>query len=431
VLSTAVDNRGEALHITRAGAPAIDDPLVSPVLVHDSAGAFVVVADSQNRIVAPSLNGAGARLATAWSMQNFRLYFGDAPTPNPKLIFRRALRERVRALAPFFDQSSAEFPVVIGDTLWWVVDLYAVASTYPMSHHVMVKRGEVSYFQHAATAMVNASSGQVAIVADAELEPVAKSWVRAFPGSFTAWSKLPVQLAQSLPPALDALRAQAEAVARYGLVGEPPRGGHVAWNDGSDKALQMGETPLLMLGGPKSRMAATEISLDSADRVVGALVGFGGVDHAVRWVPLARPGPSWSGLEEQMRRASDSASATTHEAQLVRGRIRVVPVGNALAFVQPAYFWPSDGAALLARVVVFDGAVLRSGVTLADAVGLVPNTAPDTLTPATPAAFRARVESYYDQMRTALRRGDWIAFGRAYDALGALLAQAPPPRPQP
>jgi uncharacterized membrane protein (UPF0182 family) len=32
-----------------------------------------------------------------------------------------------------------------------------------------------------------------------------------------------------------------------------------------------------------------------------------------------------------------------------------------------------------------------------------------------------RVRRLYEQMREALRRGDWEAFGRAYDALGRLI----------
>jgi hypothetical protein len=36
--------------------------------------------------------------------------------------------------------------------------------------------------------------------------------------------------------------------------------------------------------------------------------------------------------------------------------------------------------------------------------------------------FRTRVRRLYEAMREALRRGDWEAFGRAYDALGRLTA---------
>jgi len=39
--------------------------------------------------------------------------------------------------------------------------------------------------------------------------------------------------------------------------------------------------------------------------------------------------------------------------------------------------------------------------------------------------LRARATRLYEAMRDAMRRGDWTAFGEAYDALGALLGRAP------
>ena len=43
----------------------------------------------------------------------------------------------------------------------------------------------------------------------------------------------------------------------------------------------------------------------------------------------------------------------------------------------------------------------------------------------TPAAYRARALALHAQMRAALARGDWTAFGAAFDALGALLKRPP------
>jgi uncharacterized membrane protein (UPF0182 family) len=40
--------------------------------------------------------------------------------------------------------------------------------------------------------------------------------------------------------------------------------------------------------------------------------------------------------------------------------------------------------------------------------------------------MRARAAALYGEMRDAMRRGDWTAFGRALDALGATL-RAPSP----
>jgi uncharacterized membrane protein (UPF0182 family) len=40
--------------------------------------------------------------------------------------------------------------------------------------------------------------------------------------------------------------------------------------------------------------------------------------------------------------------------------------------------------------------------------------------------MRARAAALYGEMRDAMRRGDWTAFGRALDALGATLRASSP-----
>ena len=45
--------------------------------------------------------------------------------------------------------------------------------------------------------------------------------------------------------------------------------------------------------------------------------------------------------------------------------------------------------------------------------------------PISGADFRVRVQELYDEMRRASARGDWGTYGRAFDALGALLRQPP------
>ncbi len=431
ILAATVDGRGEPVHANVAGAVASDGPLVAPVLVRDSAGGVQLIADSLDRIAAPRVNGTLARIAAAWSLQNLRLFFGDAPSPNAKLISRRDVRERLDALVPFFEQGSQEFPVVVGDTLWWVVDLYSASTRYPLSHHVVVPlRGEFSYFQHSATALVNATTGRVSLVSDPQLDPVARSWVREFPSVFVPWSRVPSALSVAIPPAVDAIHAQADIVARYGIGRDALRGGQVAWNDGADDLLASGGPPLMLVAGAGAPLLAlSDVSLDSAGRVVGAVVGTGGPEHLSRWVPLARPGPSWGALSDQLHRASDSAAQTSaREPKLVRGRIRTVPVGTGLVFVQPTYFWPTEGSPSLARVAAIDADRVLTGVTLADAFGAPNGTTSDSLITTSPTAFRGRVQSLYAQMRAALRAGDWLAFGRAYEALGVLLGA---PRTQP
>jgi hypothetical protein len=79
---------------------------------------------------------------------------------------------------------------------------------------------------------------------------------------------------------------------------------------------------------------------------------------------------------------------------------------------------------------VYSGGAARDSVafgqSLAEAVGVRPDTSGAGVA-MTPADFRQRVNDLYAAMRDALRRGDWTAFGKAYDDLGRVL-RVPTPK---
>ena len=98
---------------------------------------------------------------------------------------------------------------------------------------------------------------------------------------------------------------------------------------------------------------------------------------------------------------------------------------DRLVFVQSAYAWPAEGPPALVRVTVLDQDSIFTGRSLADAFGIATLSTPDPGEPITDESLRAQASRLYDAMRDALTRGDWAAFGEAYEALGALLARPP------
>lgn len=91
--------------------------------------------------------------------------------------------------------------------------------------------------------------------------------------------------------------------------------------------------------------------------------------------------------------------------------------------VQSAYLWQAENAPAVRFSAVTFGDSVRVGRTLMAALG-VPEPAIN-LVPLTPEAFRARVTQLYRQMRDAMARGDFAAFGEAYASLGLLLQATP------
>ena len=122
----------------------------------------------------------------------------------------------------------------------------------------------------------------------------------------------------------------------------------------------------------------------------------------------------------------DNPTQTTDEVGRLREQLaeaeetlKALADGRVL-FVQPLYASRTDGATLLAVAATSD-TIVTTGRTLADALG--GRGLPPAAAPVSPADFRAAAEQLYARMADAMRRGDWVAFGHAYDALGELLSR--------
>jgi uncharacterized membrane protein (UPF0182 family) len=443
------------------------------LLVHPDAIGDVIVGDPDGEVRGDAIRGWGVRLAHALARRDLRLAFARTldDLEAPEVVRRRDVRARVAALAPFFAQGHALTPLLAGDSLWWALPLYSASDAYPASQRYAVAGHERAYFQHAATALVNAQSGEVRLVTPPRLDAFARGWRSRFPRLFLSAEQLPEELAAALPPPADAVLVQTWAMAQFGSRrGVVPPELRMAGGEGGDSTLGVAARaptafPRLAddAGGvsalARERLGWT-IPLLAGDRVAGLLVAVGGAAPATLWVPTpaAPDSVAWpdvrealgsvplgvpSGdtvaalsLEPTVRAAPvDSTPAARRVAAptLVRGRIRAVPVRDGVAWVQPAFAVARDGAPTLAAVRVLppgaraDADAVRAGASLAAAV-LPAGAAPDDATP--PGDRMGRARALYTTLRAALRAGDFAAFGRALDALGALLGATPPGAPR-
>ena len=423
VAATSADERGGIVRVDRDGLPYPEELDLPPALFFDGASGDEVVVDSAGALAAPSLRSGLSRLAHAWSLQNPRLVAGELPHPAARIVRFRDVRERLQQLVPFFVQGSSVTPIVDGDALWWAVELHSASGSYPLSRHLTVQDVERTYFRHAATALVDAATGRVTIVADAAPDPIAGSWIARFPRLFSPIDALPENIRRALPPPVDAAQAQAAAFARVGSRALGGHDRHTPEPSGleADSVIAAGGPTLLgPLPGGDSPLWTVPV-LDAEERVVGAVAAEGGGSGRTWWMPIAERGPRWTTLIDQLQQPPDEEAG--RDAASMRGRIRTIPVSGRLLFAQPFYAWRASPGPTLARVSIVAADTTRVGPTLAAALGVAP---PNGLPPALPAGdLRAQVGALYDEMSAALRRGDLRAFGAAYDRLGRLLGRGP------
>lgn len=413
--ATTVDERGLPLRVGSA-RPGLETLPAEPA-VYDSAPAYSVLPDSLGLRSGIELTSTLSRLAHAWSLQNFRLLFGDLPAERPMIVRRRSVRERVEALAPFFTQGSEVVPVLADDSLYWALELYAVSETYPLSQRFTVLGADRSYVHHAATALVEALSGRTRLVGSATPDPITASWAATLPGLFVPLTSLTPALQRALPPHTDGARAQAVAFAATGFRGDSLEVRHLATLDGGD-SLAARESQVAFVP-PLGGVARWWPLLDGADRLRGLVAAVGGPHPSTAWLPVPAGPHAWSGVLDRLR----AADTTARESGVQRAPLRAVIVGGRALYFQPVYRLHAGGGATLERVVALQGDSVRVGRTLGESLGT--RTGSPVTLPAAAGDLPGLLRPLYRAMREALRRGDWSTFGRAFDSLGVLLPREP------
>lgn len=397
----------------------VDRPLPPP-LSWPGARGWQLVQDGQNVVPGARLTSRLARWAHAWGEQNPRFASADFAGATRKLVLRRDVRERVGALAPFFAQGEQVVPV-LAPALHWVVHLYAATDWYPLAAPFGSGDGEWRAQRLAATAIVEAATGRVRLVPAAERDALAETWIRMFPELFTPVDSLPPALASQLPPDVDGALASARVLAAAGLRRDPQP---VAREVAADEGDTLAASPLTPFATPRG-VAVSVPLLDATGALSGLVVAVGGPRPFARWLPAAGS-TSLDAQRDRLVRGADSV-AIGRDARLVTGALRLVPVVPAgQALVVTHYRWRGDAPPEVVRVAAALGDTLRAAPTLSAALGLAgPGEPADSAGVAgeTP----ARAAALYDRMREALRRGDWKAFGEAFDALGRALGRAPRP----
>lgn len=397
-------------------APGISDGRIDGVLIHPDAGAVALVADTSGRIAAPEFSGTLARLALAWDLQDPRLLFRDLPEPRARLVTAREVRTRVQRLVPFLAAGPTVTPLARGDSLHWVVELFVTAGSYPLSETSNFDGRAVHYVRHAATAIVQAQTGGVLLVPTERPDPVMQFWLRRFPSAFTPVTAAPEWVRRERPPAIDLLTVQGTALARVGFQGDTLGRRNLARPDDADPDLATGPATLVQGDTAGTMLWGVPVDLPAAGVTLGVLVARGGEERRTEFHHA--PGPRWTSVLESMQAAADSAGFGRSLPDARRGRVQAIPSEAGPVWVQSYYAWPADGAPRLAGVVARQGERVRTGRTLAEALGVrlpasaVPND-----------AFRERVARLYAAMQAALRAGDWRAYGDAWSALGRLIEQ--------
>jgi len=392
-------------------------------------------------------------IAFAWRFGDRNLLFSGQLTDESKVVFRRQLRERLNALAPFLLWDRDPYPVIYQGRIVWMIDGYSATSNYPIARPLDIPdAGRTRYLRNSAKATIDAATGAVQIYAIDPSEPYLATYARTFRGLIQPIAQMPAQLREHLRYPTFLLRAQADMLEEYHLpTAEAFYAGQDVWQLPRERGAQAGQpyspiytTMSLEPGAPAEFLLVAPFIANQRQNMTALMIARNDPDNYGQLLlyDLPRdqqiPGPAQveSNIEQDPSISPVLTLWRQAGSNLDLGQVRVVPHDSAFVYVIPV-FLAAAGSPIpgLERVIVSDGSRAAMGATIEEAVAnlnsgvapappqiqAVPHATPPALPPLS--EWPTRALDLLNDAERSLQSRDWAGYGRRMNELRALLEQ--------
>jgi hypothetical protein len=423
------------------------------------------------------MGGLLNKLLFAIQYQEQRIVLSNLINSESKILYNRSPRERVAKVAPWLTLDGDPYPAIVDGKVQWIIDGYTTSAGYPYSqttslsssttdaltansNSITAQRNKnINYIRNSVKATVDAYDGTVVLYQWDEKDPVLKTWMKAFPNTVTAKSKMSAQLLEHIRYPEDLFRVQRDVLSSYHVqTAAAFYGGQDFWRvprdpstfganagaqppyymtlemPGSDKPTFTLTTPFVPRGGRENLSAFAAV-----DSNYGPNYGKITVLQLPRSTNIAGPSQVASNFEAKPEVANSLSLLRQGGSDVVLGNLLTLPVGGGLLYVQPVYVKATSNTAaypLLQKVLVSFGDVIGFDSSLKGALDQVFGGNSGTSSSGTPtssntdnasADLKSALQSAKQAIadgNAALAKGDFAAYGRAQDRLKAALAAA-------
>ena len=329
-----------------------------------------------------NLGSTFRRLAFAWQFADINILLSDQISDDTRIQYRRQISQRVQALAPFLTMDDDPYPVVDkAGKLWWLQDAFTTTDRYPYS---TLNEDGFNYIRNSVKAVVDAFSGEVSIYVMGPSDPLLQMYRRAFPNLFLDFDRMPTDLQAHIRYPNGIFSAQADMYLRYHITDAQVFFSQAEqWAIPQDtrfgqRSVEVHSSYLIlqMPGGDSEEFVLMLPFSPAGDKknLVGWLTARNDGVHYGKLAAFTVPSdPQVDGPAQVEARIENDQTISQQftlwdgaGSQVVRGQLLVIPVGDAIIYVEPLYL-QSEALAFpeLKKVILADG----SNVVMADSVG--------------------------------------------------------------
>lgn len=400
------------------------------------------------------------RAVFAAQMGSLKILLSGDIGADSRILYNRNIVTRVKKAFPFLRLDRDPYMVVAEDgTLQWIQDAYTVTDRYPYSYRAA---NGTSYIRNSVKVVIDAYHGTVTPYVSEPGDPLIRTWERIYPGVFRPIASMPAGLRGHVRYPDDLFRAQTARYVTYHM--NTP-----ATFYNREDEWQIPVVTRQNESVPFMRHIVMRLPGEAVEEFI-YMTPFTprGKDNLAAWMVARNDGASYGRLrvyrfprqtlvfgprqiENRINQNTEISRQVSlwdqRGSQVIRGDLLVIPIAEALLYVQPMYLQAEGGMIPeLKRVVVAyqNQVVMRETLeaALADMFGGTVESRRGTaaaavtdgasaargLDAATTSAI-AEAQRRYQSAMDAQRQGDWARYGEEIRQLGALLERLNLKRP--
>ena len=376
------------------------------------------------------------RTAFALRFSAPQILFSEYINSESRVLFNRDIAARVGAIAPFLTLDSDPYPAIVDGNIVWIIDAYTISAAYPYSEYF----DGINYARNSVKVTVDAYDGTTTLWGVDPEDPVLQAWQTIFPELIASASGVPDAVRAHFRYPEDLFSLQAEVYKTYHMT-DPQDfyNKEDAWEIPGERE-NVGMDPfyvLMQLPGEDAEdfQMIQPFTPRNRDNMIGWMaVKSDPLDYGTRVVyefPKQRVILGPKQVEARINQDDVIAPQLTLWSQrgssVIFGNMLVIPLDESIVYIQPLYLQAEQTAIpeLVRVIVVYADKVEMADDLSAALLAVFGEQAPDDGEPGEPGANAdvARALELYEAAIAAQRAGDWAAYGKAIDELGAVLEQ--------
>ena len=381
------------------------------------------------------------RILYAVHMQEPKILISSLINNDSKIIFRRNILDRVKAIAPFLAYDQDPYLVISEGKLFWMMDAYTMTGKYPNATPI----NGLNYIRNSVKVTVDAYTGEVDFYLLDTTDPIAISYNKIFGELFKDIAEMPAGLKEHIKYPEDLYALQTTMLERYHVTNP---GVFYNGEDVWEKSKLTGGTTEEKVSQDPTTLFTSFGDSEELELVFTEYFTIKGKENMVAIVSARMDGENYGRLVEYkfppqktvsspylFRNKFNQDPEISKELTLLDsggsmveyGDIVITPIENSLLYVVPIYLVAEGENSIpeVKRFIVSNDDQIVVADTFTNALGMLFNF--ETEEPETPGTGTVdptliqQANELFNQAITAQRAGDWAEYGRLMDELDLVL----------